>query len=791
MSKEFLADLLTEIYENGRPKRHALDEYEDIQTYEAAEIVPESRNAIFTSFSEYLANAINFPPLEEVLPNDKPLIWPPNLPIRRLPKLIQIQKPGISKVRLRNNQRIVPVGDHSLSLPANFDCSIVKIESPHLDISLDRVRYTVKRNEFTDISFNGNKWRLDDSHMSRVWLHQDGLGIIFLTNTRKVFSFRTEDSVPVEIATLPLSFGGLYGSKVFFDVVSRVAVFLETDSIIGVFKEGKFVGSFFVPIFPVALWPEIESLTQISTPEDAVKDLEGWRPKFRNSKDLRSSLDYMIKTSRHGSKRQRVLQWLKSKGYGSIDDVLDEHPSAVISDINSYKKAINDVSGIIDSEIDRKTAWDPLGLEAELMKLKSQKLGWPAHKTQRSDSGNWGRNILYAESLDALVPRSKGARLRVEDVTIKSGSGIEILLRGGFILHIDQNLQPMRLHVPYFGANVTDEDSNVIDLDNYDFGPLSAELMGIYSKSFTGEELTEDEINLIPHRGISNVYSKNLERAQIMEILRSGGTYEEAESLDAKDRKALGVLQLRLAGETLDSIGEKFGVTRERVRQIITKYGGEEFKSLQSEREDMENSQKMIRTQEIRTFIHQHPGITYEELVDEFKVSKELIVSQLTKFETKLILGSRKIWNGEKKWSDEAVLQALRDAQVYFFPLTTSAYEKLVSLGEVKGPSVPLINQRFKTWKQACIAAGVEFVESQTHYSIMWTRDELVEVLGKFLVDPSTLGSVADYETWRSKSLDRVPSTALIRNVVGGWPAACDEALSNIRLTSWDSEYEF
>lgn len=791
MSKEFLTELLTEIYENGRPKRHVIDEYEAIQEFEILETAPEPSNGAFTSFSEFLANAINFPPIEEVLPNDKPLIWPQNLHIQRLPKPFKNLKLDISKVRLINNQRIVPVADHALSLPANFDCSTVKLESPNLNISIDRVRYTVKRNEFTDISINGNKWRLEDSHMSRVWLHQDGLGIIFLTNTRKVISFRNEDSVPVEIGTLPLSFNALYGSKVFFDTSSRVAVFLDSDSMLGVFKEGKFVGSFFVPIFPVALWPEIESQSQVSTPEDVVKDLAGWSPQFRNTNDRRSSLEYLIKTTRYGSKRQRGLQWLKSRGYSSIDEVLDDQASAVLSDDNSYKKAGKDISEIIESEIDRKTAWDPLGLEAELMIWKSQKLGWPVKRTQHSGSGSWDRNVLYTESFDELVPKSKGARLRVEDVRIQSGSGIEILMRGGFILHIDQNLQPMRLHVPYFGANVIDANSKVIDLDNYGFGPLSAELMEIYSKSFTGEDLTQDEINLIPNRNFNNVNSKNLEKSQIMEILRSGTTPENIGSLEEKDQKTLGVLQLRLAGETLDSIGEKFGVTRERVRQIITKYGGEEFKSLQSEREDVANSQKQLRAQEIRSFIHQHPGITYEELVDEFNVSKELIVSQLTKFETKLILGSRKIWSSEKKWSDEAVLQALRDAQVYFFPLTTSAYEKLVSLGEVKGPSVPLINQRFKTWKQACIAAGVEFVESQTHYSVMWTREELVEVLGQFLVDPSTLGSVADYETWRSKNLDRMPSTALIRNVVGGWPAACDEALSNIRFTSWDLEHEF
>jgi hypothetical protein len=34
------------------------------------------------------------------------------------------------------------------------------------------------------------------------------------------------------------------------------------------------------------------------------------------------------------------------------------------------------------------------------------------------------------------------------------------------------------------------------------------------------------------------------------------------------------MMKLRRAGRTLDEVGQEFGVTRERVRQLMTKYGG-------------------------------------------------------------------------------------------------------------------------------------------------------------------------------------------------------------------------
>lgn len=110
----------------------------------------------------------------------------------------------------------------------------------------------------------------------------------------------------------------------------------------------------------------------------------------------------------------------------------------------------------------------------------------------------------------------------------------------------------------------------------------------------------------------------------------------------------------------------------------------------------------------------------------------------------------------------------------------------MITVGEIKGPSVPLIATRFKTWKQACIAAGVEYVESYTTYAITWTRDDLVEILEQYLMDSETSGTIDDYNRWRDNASDRIPSLAQIRIVVGPWSEACDEALSNIRSNSWD-----
>lgn len=252
-------------------------------------------------------------------------------------------------------------------------------------------------------------------------------------------------------------------------------------------------------------------------------------------------------------------------------------------------------------------------------------------------------------------------------------------------------------------------------------------------------------------------------------------------------KRNLAILRERAAGSTLDEIGQNYGLTREAVRQIIVKCGGSGFTLHTQAVRESQLSEVESKNEALRSFVRSHPGITIVELASEFGLKKDVALSRLTKSEKKLISGSKLVRDKSRIWSDEMILDALRLAQTYHYPLTTTDYQELVTIGEIKGPSVPLIANRYKTWSQACIAAGVEYVEAYTTYSVTWSREDLVEIVGEYLLDPETTGTVGDYNRWRDAATDRIPSFAQLRIVVGPWSQACDEALSNIRSNRWDT----
>lgn len=278
--------------------------------------------------------------------------------------------------------------------------------------------------------------------------------------------------------------------------------------------------------------------------------------------------------------------------------------------------------------------------------------------------------------------------------------------------------------------------------------------------------------------------TKNTPEFDYLSALR-GDSLNQSE-LPESAKRNVDILRKRAFGSTLDEIGQEYGITREAVRQIVVRCGGAGFKEFAKEVKAQQLGELESQNDVIRSYVRTHPGLTLSELAAEFDLPESVAQSRLTKLEKKLISGSRLVRDKTRFWTDEMILDALRLAQTYHYPLTTNDYQELVTIGEIKGPSVPLIANRFKTWKQACIAAGVEYVESHATYSVTWSRDDLVEILGQYLLDPETTGTIGDYNRWREEATDRIPSLAQMRIVVGPWSESCDEALSNIRSNSWD-----
>ncbi|WP_146826672.1 hypothetical protein [Aeromicrobium flavum] len=126
--------------------------------------------------------------------------------------------------------------------------------------------------------------------------------------------------------------------------------------------------------------------------------------------------------------------------------------------------------------------------------------------------------------------------------------------------------------------------------------------------------------------------------------------------------------------------------------------------------------------------------------------------------------------NNEERWSDEAILESLREAAIYEFPLTTKAYASLLASGQISGPSVPRIWQRFGNWSAACDAAGVVPGRAvRNNYQSKWTDQDLLQIVRQYLLDPSQPNSAHKFDDWRRQFAPDGPSFQTIRNRFGSW----------------------
>ena len=234
--------------------------------------------------------------------------------------------------------------------------------------------------------------------------------------------------------------------------------------------------------------------------------------------------------------------------------------------------------------------------------------------------------------------------------------------------------------------------------------------------------------------------------------------------IDNRNRE---MVDLRTSGKSLGEIGEKFGVTRERVRQILLKSDAPSFQEVKALRESI----KADKLEEIRSLALERasklPHKTVEEIAQELNVSPIELKRVLTPQESNLF--ARQLRTGSQKWSDQQIVDVLREAATLEFPLTVKAYSNLLEDGFLKGPSAARISQRFRSWQNACDLAEVEAgTRSRPRDQSRWTDNDLYAAVILYLRLPQSTGAARDYDSWASDQ-DDVPSMGTLRNRLGEW----------------------
>jgi hypothetical protein len=338
----------------------------------------------------------------------------------------------------------------------------------------------------------------------------------------------------------------------------------------------------------------------------------------------------------------------------------------------------------------------------------------------------------------------------------------------------------------YFYLGVTDDKSVLLDKETF------FELIETIKVQFVTDNLTWESIQkvvefhktwgtfpnligfLIAHKLAGPAKKQELYR-QLSQYFNLVGGTNGARDLD--------MLFLRSEGETLDKIGSKYNLTRERVRQILLKLApGLDLVVRYLLDDETDKSAKEIESRLVEIF-EDFGAIYKKELAHELGMPEEDAIRKVPKRLQKYIIDRNPEPVTFTAWTKEQVIQEIQKASTYYFPLRTSDYEYLLQIGEIRGPSVPYIYNKFGTWREVCAEAGVEAAQAmRSEYVKLWSEEELLGYVRRFFLEPDLSSSIGSYDSWREQQPDHVPSGVLIRNVFGNWTTVKRKALEGMRL---------
>lgn len=230
------------------------------------------------------------------------------------------------------------------------------------------------------------------------------------------------------------------------------------------------------------------------------------------------------------------------------------------------------------------------------------------------------------------------------------------------------------------------------------------------------------------------------------------------------------ILALRLEGKTLEEIGSHFGLTRERVRQIVSKNGQVvDFPNVAELRRKRKSDALRGIALEITANWNLYRNYDFTKLAHEYKVSVPVIRQIVNKVQFAYLIANEES-HIEKIWTHEDCVEVLRLAATYAFPLTVLSYRRLLDDNSVVGPTLPVFYSRFGSWADACKAAGVESGIAMREYDSNWSESDLTRIVRRFLWESfEKTWSVQNYDEWRAGHESLFPSSGLLRNRLGTW----------------------
>ena len=370
----------------------------------------------------------------------------------------------------------------------------------------------------------------------------------------------------------------------------------------------------------------------------------------------------------------------------------------------------------------------------------------------------YNKSILQHSEKDKILRLFDGTR---GEVTYKGAFALDLENPWFYKDSIGFDGQPRKVimfRMLRINSTLVNSLSNISDENIYKWNCVT------HSSTGSAETLAEVEFMATTHMGYKD---NSVDICEIQFATPEKFIEEVDENQLLIENRNREMVDLRSSGKSLEEIGEKFGITRERVRQILLKSGAPSFQEVRALRESIRADKLEEVKNSALKLASQHPNKTIDEVADELNVSPIEIRRIMSSQEINLF--ARPLRTSDPKWSDQDIIDVLKEAATLEFPLTVKAYSKLLEDGFLKGPSAARISQRFRSWQAACDLAEVEAGTRTRPLDLSrWTDDDLYAAVINYLQLPQSTGAATDYDSWASGQ-DDVPSMGTLRNRLGAW----------------------
>ena len=237
------------------------------------------------------------------------------------------------------------------------------------------------------------------------------------------------------------------------------------------------------------------------------------------------------------------------------------------------------------------------------------------------------------------------------------------------------------------------------------------------------------------------------------------------------DPRTAAMYELRASGSTLQEIGDAFGLTRERVRQLLAPFPAASTAHRRARLDEVAKRRKRAADQ-VAVFAQVHNDTI---VADRFPaLDRTALVDYL---QDRFPNAARRGAPAVKQWSDDEILASIVAAADEHGVVTGNAYEAWRTGVRVHGgdaPSRPTITNRFGTWNAVVEAAGcTPGRRRQGEYRRRWTDEAIEAVVQEFVYDQLLAGGSlrwARFAEWlQQRPIDKRPSEALVRQRTGDW----------------------